>query len=286
MNEVLKNLLQEKGFTDLTDEQISGILKLGVRSAEDMQWVTEEDLTKLGVPVITGRKIAATFKPKPEPTAVSPAPVPTGPIQVTVQPQATLPEMEIKQLLERLVGNPADDAALDELRSRDQFRAAYAKDPRVAVIEGTNGPLNVPATLKYWQFLRKGQPQSRWESKRVVTIEKALGRIERLLLHPLVARETIYMGTDTYGCDWTKVSPDRMEAAYWARTTEHAMFPKSMDPLDTYEALAAETLSKRWQTIVEDYLAQIEDHGRVNLLASEGGRGPSDQPFRPSRFEV
>lgn len=67
MNEELKEKL--KYFT-LTDEQITGVENLGVTTAEDMKYIDTNDLTNLGIKVVTARKIYdyyfAISIPKPD----------------------------------------------------------------------------------------------------------------------------------------------------------------------------------------------------------------------------
>lgn len=281
MESQLQDKLQKAGVSPAA---IAILIAEELETEEKLQGFTYDQFIQMKIKAGSAKILASMYAPKADATAPATA-APGGNISVIVQSKVALAEMEMSELLERLMGNPTDDAALDELFGREQFQVVYAKDPRVAVIDSPSNTLNITATLKYWQYLRKGAPQTRWDSKRVVTIEKALGRVERLLLHPIVAQETIYMGTDKFGCDWTKVSADRMEAAYWARTTRHAQFPQVADPMDVYEALCEENLSTRWQTILEDYLAQIDENGRVNLLTTQGGAGSAAAPFR-TRLEV
>jgi len=289
MQEQLQERLKEE--FNLDEGQIAAILALGIHEESDMALLQETDLTGIA-PIIVARKILAAFKPaqsvvvsEPPPSA---APAVSGPTQVIVQMDKPVSEMTVPDLLQALESDQTDEDVYDELVTRDAYTIAATKTEDVAV-PAEGGGLHAAQTAKYWQFLRKGAPQRTWQGQRTVTLEKALGRVEKLLYHPLFTNSTIYMGLDEYGRDWSGVDRTRMAAAYWARTTGHSLFPKDPDPLDVYAELAATELKERWVSIVTDYEEYVEDSGApISLVVTAERRivNGGDRPVRRNSFDL
>ena len=270
----VEDLLKEAGVTDAT---IGVLTEQDMLDATSLTAATRDDLKDIGIILGQAIKIKGVY-----PSADTSAPATAAtPQQINVQLKQSYREMNVQQLFDALAADPNDDEALSELQSRDQYLKAAAKTENLAVV-GKDNDVNVSATLKYWQYLKKpgSTAQTRFQGMRTTTIEKALGRKEKLMLHPFYTGKQIYMGIDDWGNDWSAIDLERMEAVLWARTTGHQMFPKDIDPMDAYEALSETSLTRRYQVIVEDYRAYKEEGGSVSLVVVEGGSASSASPFR------
>lgn len=195
-------------------------------------------------------------------------------INVTVQQAKEIGDMSPGELLNLLATEPDNDDAYDALVSHPRVQPLLKKTDRI-MSANKGGGFDLARTQTYWRRLRSpnSKPISKFLGFRLVTIDKALGRVERTLLHPLFAGEFINAGVDDYGLDWTEVDRDHMEAALWARTTKRIEFPRDPDPYEAYEQLASEELNTRWQTILDDYLEFLDDGGqRVTLVHISPGQ--------------
>lgn len=289
MNEDLRKQLLDAGVSEvaiaiLEEEELTTEAALA-------RGYTYEAFIAMKIKAGSARILADLYAPKFD--AKSQTAASAAPPHVTVQMQKSVTEMNVGELLASLATNSSDDDLFDELTSRSQYLEALTKTDEVAVVAKSGG-LDDKATGRYWQYLKRGAPQRQFNRQKTMSLEKALGRQEKELVHPLFEGETIYMGLDSFGNDWTDVDRERMRAAYWARTNGHRLFPANPDALDSFEELSAEKLSKRWQSILEDYREFVEDAGaQISLVVTGGGRNAQNAPFRreqsgrsSSRFEV
>lgn len=196
-------------------------------------------------------------------------------INVTVQQQKEVGQMSPGELLELLRVEPDNDEAYLCLVSHPRMKALFDQTQRVMVAGPRGAGFDLEKTQKYWQRLRRetSRPLNKFLGSRTITIDKALGRIEKILVHPVVAGEFIDGGYDNDGQDWSQVDRDLMEAVLWARLTKHRSFPKDPDIFAVYEELTADELSMRWSGILEDYLEFLDDGGqRVALVYVQTGQ--------------
>lgn len=206
MNEELKTQLKGYG---LTDEQITEVeKKLGVTSVEDMKYVTEKDLTDLGVLPVPARKIVAAYKPK-EPVAASPvaptAPaVPGAPINITVA-TGNPDDMTVQQLVE---------AVSKGERSRD-FTAALRRKTggtkmHVFVRIPGSDQLDITSTMDLIaQDYQPGEEPKFWSSVPTETLTEVL--MIRRFADPLTG-EVLEKGDP-----WEKLGEETMAMAAYAR---------------------------------------------------------------------
>lgn len=254
-----------KSKLQLTDEKMiekleAGLTDLGVVNLGDMQYVREQDLVSFGVKLIPARRALAEYKQEND--------------QLGSGGSLTkMKDLTINELLAALKNKPNNDELFDELHRRDQYINAHRKTHRLVVLDATK-TLDVDKTLAYWKYLQRGHVQREFQGGQVTTLEKSLGRVEKLLYHPVVPGETINEGIDRWGKNWgdDRVSTELMEAVYWARTTSHVLFPKNPDPITVYKELTAKELDERWSQILEDYRAAVQDdEAHVSLVVKESG---------------
>lgn len=199
-------------------------------------------------------------------------------INVVVNQAKEIADMSPGELLALLVNEPDNDDAYDAFVSHQRVIPLLNKTPNImAALKG--GGFDIQKTQNYWRRLRNplSQPLTKFQGARLVTVDKALGRIEKILVHPVFAGEYINAGYDNDNQDWSEVDRELMEAVLWARQTKHRAFPKNPDPYAVYGELTAEDLSPRWDNILEDYQAFLDDGGqRVTLVYIAPGQNPAE----------
>jgi hypothetical protein len=203
----------------------------------------------------------------------------TTPIQVTLTQPVDVVKMKLFDLLQALTDEPNNDELLVVLKGRKQVTDVQHKSDSLAAVD-EHGKLEPRITLDYLAFLVHGKPQRVFKKHRIVSFEKALGRKETRLHHPLYANQYINMGLDENGYDWSNVDAERMKAAKWARETRHEKFPRPCEAYDEYTALSAEKLNARWAAIVADYEAAVANDDLVVSLVVKEGESVSDNSFR------
>lgn len=280
MSEQLKEQLM-KGY-GLTDEQITGVENLGVSTVEDMQFVTAEDLTGLGVKVIVARKIVAAFAPKP--AEVPTTSQPSGPINVTVQ-SGKLVDKPLKELLDMLASGERSTELKQAIREKIGGLVCF-----VRVEDGEN--LDVAATLECYDYvLETSQSPEMWGNVPVESFEEILEK--RREADPLTGDALTNGVNPTTGLSWKPVSEQNRVYIAFARLNN--LLEGRPDPFVLVDELSKEPLGGRWIKIVAVYKRAEKAEpekiaaARAALWYRKGGRsGSGTRPFRrsDSRLEV
>lgn len=222
------------------------------------------------------------------------------PIKVEVSLPKLFDQMGTLELLSQLAGDPNNADALAVLLAKPEVIAASSKTDAWAV-PGTNSEvkLDVDATVAYIRYLGKSGsvPQRMYQGRRPKSIHVILGVVEKTLVNPFTG-EPVVECLDELGNDWSKVDRTLMKAILWARLTRHALFPASIDAFSAFEEISKKTLPRRWQTILDDYNAAVEDEDHkalsvslvwkvsANVADSNGGGGISSVAQQPNRIQA
>lgn len=190
------------------------------------------------------------------------APVATSPqdIKVTVEaPKKTWEDKSWDQmrLTEMLTAVSAEPSLYPEakpfIEQQPQVKKASVKSLRWIV--PANPGINVEETVALLAHLAKDNTVAPrlWKGIRPTSIEAAIGMRSAALYCPF--RDTLIEGPDEFGRDLGELSEETHLALIWAKQTNHAAWPKTIDVFETIEEIFQETLSRRYQIILEDYRA-------------------------------
>jgi hypothetical protein len=218
------------------------------------------------------------------------------PREYVLREETKLKDMDAAQLLAELVKNPNNTRALTLLREQPEVKAAAVKTDEWAVT--VNKVLNVEKTTAYLNFLAKPTThrQSVYRDGDTVTIERALGIVEKFLVHPLVDGETVVEGVDKWELNWTNFDRTRWKAFVWARkpihgprsNEQHGYWETVTNPIDLYDTVTDETLNRRYAKIVSDYQKAVaeEDESTNVSLTYIPKTNPVNQAARETESEV
>lgn len=208
-------------------------------------------------------------------STVSEQPVPQ-PIKVEVSLPKSFDQMGTSELLLQLADASNADA-LSTLLGKPEVIAASARTDSWA-IPGTGGTkLDVDATMAYIRYLGKpgAAPQRLYQGRRPKSIHVILGVVEKTLVNPFTGGPVVE-GLDETGNDWSDVDRALMKAISWARVTRHRFFPTAIDPFSAFEEISQQPLPRRWQNILDDYNAAVEDEDLTALGVSLLWRASAD----------
>ncbi|QQS15414.1 MAG: hypothetical protein IPK84_03525 [Candidatus Moraniibacteriota bacterium] len=197
------------------------------------------------------------------------------PIKVEVSLPKSFDQMGTSELLSQLADTSNADA-LSTLLGKPEVIAASARTDSWA-IPGTGGTkLDVDATMAYIRYLGKpgATPQRLYQGRRPKSIHVILGVVEKTLVNPFTG-EPVVEGLDASGNDWSKTDRILMKAILWARFTRHRFFPAAIDPFSAFEEISQQPLPRRWQGILDDYNAAVEDEDPAALGVSLAWKAPT-----------
>jgi hypothetical protein len=141
--------------------------------------------------------------------------------------------------------------ALALIKRHPDVVKASKKTPNFVVLVA--GKLDVSLTVEYIGLLNKqhSTAQRQYKGNYTSALDAAFGTRERPIVHPKTGEPI--EGPDEAGFDYSLISEELHLALIWARVTKHAFWPTEMDLFTFGEQVTAETLSRRWQTILNDY---------------------------------
>lgn len=233
------NILKENEFT----------------STDQLANFTYDQLIAMGIKPVSAEAIARNFGKKPEATNGTQA----FPAEVKLVAEKTIQTMKPSELMEYLVQNPHDAEALTQLKSISPVKEAAARADNWAIQK--DHKLDVTTTLDYCRYLGKfgSSVQVGYKGGICTSLESILGIVEKALLHPLKDDELIHEGIDSLGNDWTNIPREIMRALFWARKTNHRLWPKNSDAYDIFHQINVPNPKGRWENIIQEFDAAVAD---------------------------
>ena len=186
----------------------------------------------------------------------------TMPTELRVVLPTRRPDMGLVELFTELTEHPEDaDEIIGLINQQAAVRSANTKlrGSGEWAIASTGGSLNVEETLKYIRHLASQytQPQRKWNGSWPTTIERALGRDQRVMLYPFPLtrnpREQLLVGPDAFGNDWAKQPELVHEAMIAAVRSRKLVLLTEIEVRRILSELFSDTLPGYLQEIVEEY---------------------------------
>lgn len=187
------------------------------------------------------------------------------------------PDMGLVELFTELTEHPEDaDEIIDLINQQAAVRSANTKlrGSGEWAIAGTGGSLNVDETLRYIRHLASQytKPQRKWNGSWPTTIERALGRDQRVMLYPFPLtrdpREQLLVGPDAFGNDWTKQPELVHEAMIAAVRLRKLVLLTEIEVRRVLGELFGEILPVYLQGIVEEYERDKSRNAGVSRYAT------------------
>ena len=256
-NEALRNVgVSEEAINLLAENEFSELPQL---SGLDL-----EDFLRIGIKGNSARVLAEQFGRRAVEQASAQA---AQPLKVEVTLPKSIEQMSITELLQFLGSEPGNKEVLAILLAKPDVSVASAKTDSWALpaLENAAG-MDIEGTLAYINYLGKSGsvPQRVYRGRRPKSIYVILGIVEKTMVNPFFD-ELLVEGLDSLGNDWSAVDRVLMKAIIWARATKHRFLPATIDPFSVFEEISGVTLPKRWQAILDDYSAALEEDDPVAL---------------------